>query len=691
MAYPLLAFGVVACAGARGSTPTLAPSSGNRFTLSDIFRLEWADNPRISPNGSQVVFERWRFDSRSDQRRVALWVVGVDGSGLGPLPGAENARGAVWSHDGTRLLYAQVVNSRTQLFSRDLRTGRTTQITQGTAAISSPSWSPDDQAIAVLMFVQDTEPSIARLPAKPADADWGPPFRFIERVTYRRDGYGYLPDGHWHVFIIQLPSGALREITNGPFDDGAPQWMPDGKTVVFSANRSPDWEYSSNTEVYAVPVSGGDPKALTHRAGPDNGPAPSPDGSLIAYTGYDDHVQGYQISRLYLMNADGSGSRVITGGLDRDVVNPTWSADGRGLAFQYDDSGDTKLGYVTLDGDTRVLVSGLGGTSLDRPYPGGSFSVSRTGEYAVTGTSPDHPADVFAVGASGAKRLTQLTAQLFRGKDLGAVETIHYASAFDQRSIEGWIIKPPGFDPSRKYPLVLEIHGGPYLNYGPRFGAELQLYAAAGYVVLYTNPRGSTSYGEQFGNFIHLDYPDHDYDDLMTGVDTILGRGYVDPSRLYVVGGSGGGVLTAWIVGHTHRFRAAVVAKPVINWYSFTLASDAPGYFYKYWMPGFPWQHAEEYLRRSPISYVDSVTTPTMVVTGERDLRTPSEEAEQFYEALKLRRVPAAMLRIPNASHDIAERPGDMMGLVAYTLGWFARYGGTAASSSTIVGVGDLR
>src|SRR4029077_2956689 len=234
-----------------------------------------------------------------------------------------------------------------------------------------------------------------------------------------------------------------------------------------------------------------------------------------------------------------------------------------GLFIQYDDAGDTKLGFLTLDGHVRPLSSGLGGNSLDRPYPGASFSVSRAGAYAATITSPDHPSDVMIGGAGGAdRRLTSLTAGLFAGKQLGAVEDIHYPSSYDHRPIEGWIIKPPGFDPSRKYPLILEIHGGPYLNYGPRVGAELQLYAAAGYVVLYTNPRGSTSYGEEFGNLIHLDYPDHDYDDLMTGVDTVIARGYVDPGELFVVGGSGGGVLTAWIVGHTHRFRAAVVAKP---------------------------------------------------------------------------------------------------------------------------------
>ena len=240
--------------------------------------------------------------------------------------------------------------------------------------------------------------------------------------------------------------------------------------------------------------------------------------------------------------------------------------------------------------------------------------------------------------------------------------------------MQGWVVTPPDFDPSKKYPLLLEIHGGPFAGYGGAFSAEIQLYAAAGNIVLYSNPRGSTGYGEEFGNLIHHDYPNHDYDDLMSGVDAVIARGSVDTNNLFVTGGSGGGVLTAWIVGHTHRFRAAVVAKPVINWYSFVLTADAPAFFYKYWFSGYPWENLEQYMRRSPISYVGNVTTPTMLLTGEEDYRTPSEEVEQFYEALKLLKVPTAMVRIPDASHEIAAKPSNMMAKVAYILAWFEKY-----------------
>jgi acylaminoacyl-peptidase len=239
---------------------------------------------------------------------------------------------------------------------------------------------------------------------------------------------------------------------------------------------------------------------------------------------------------------------------------------------------------------------------------------------------------------------------------------------------------PPDFDPSKKYPMVLEIHGGPFADYGDRFSAELQLYSAAGYVVLYTNPRGSTSYGAEFANLIHHNYPGNDYDDLMSGVDTMIGKGFIDDKRLYVTGGSGGGVLTAWIVGKTDRFRAAVVAKPVINWYSFVLTSDNPNFFYKYWFPGFPWENQELYMKHSPISLVGNVKTPTMLLTGESDFRTPIEETEQYYAALKLRKVDTAMVRIPGASHGIASRPSRLISKVSYILAWFAKYGDSAGN-----------
>jgi acylaminoacyl-peptidase len=417
--------------------------------------------------------------------------------------------------------------------------------------------------------------------------------------------------------------------------------------------------------------------ALTDRRGPDRNPAVSPDGRHIAYLGFDDKRLGYQATQLYVMDSDGSHSRSLTPNLDRDAAAPRWTADSRQLIFQYDDRGSTKLAAIDLTGKIRVLAVDLGGNDVSRPYSGGSFSIAAavkgaTPRFAYTRAAPLAPA-ALATGTSmnDIVTLSDPSDTLLGERTLGAVEEISFASSVDRRPIQGWIIKPPSFDQSRKYPLLLEIHGGPFASYGPSFAAELQLYAAAGYVVLYLNPRGSTGYGQEFADLIHHDYPDNDYGDLMSGVDTVLGRGYIDSERLFVTGGSGGGVLTAWIVGHTERFRAAVVVKPVINWASFVLTADMTNYFYRYWFDAYPWDDLQSYWKRSPLAYVGNVHTPTMLITGEADYRTPSSEAEQFYQALKLRRVDTALVRVPNASHDISARPSLLIDKVAYVLAWF--------------------
>jgi acylaminoacyl-peptidase len=374
------------------------------------------------------------------------------------------------------------------------------------------------------------------------------------------------------------------------------------------------------------------------------------------------------------MNRDGSQSREIATGLDRDIEALHWSGDGRSLFAQYTDEGVGKVARVALDGSVTALADSLGGTAIGRPYSGGSFSVTPDGTVAYTRTSPQRPADVALVRDGRTTRLTELNEDLLAHKQLGEVEEIWWDSSHDGRRVQGWIMKPPEFREGERYPLVLEIHGGPFASYGPHFAAELQLYAAAGNVVLYTNPRGSTSYGEEFGNLIHHAYPGNDYDDLMSGVDAVIERGYVDEDRLFVTGGSGGGVLTAWIVGNTDRFAAAAVQKPVINWASFVLHADGIPFFAKYWFGELPWENIEHYWSRSPLSLVGNVTTPTMLVTGEVDYRTPMSETEQYYAALKLEGVPTAMVRVPEASHGIASRPSQLLAKVTHILGWFDRY-----------------
>jgi acylaminoacyl-peptidase len=649
------------------------------FQPADLFELEHVSDPQISPDGTRIVYVRASNDIMTDGSRRELWIVNYDGSDNRPLiTGEASYSSPRWSPDGSRLLFVSSdENGRAQLFLRWMDTGQTAKLTHLQRSPGGMSWSPDGQWVAFSGFVPEAGEPMATLPAKPPGATWAPPAKVYDRLFYRADGAGFLPEGFTHLFVLPADGGTPRQLTDGSFNyGGAPSWAPDSKSLLISANLREDWEYEPNdSEVYELSLEDGSLTQLTDRRGPDGGPQVSPDGSMIAYTGFDDRYQGFQVSKLYVMNRDGTGVRALTGDLDRSVGQIRWAGDGRGLFFQYSDEGNSKVAFVNLDGTVATLASNLGGLSIGRPYSGGSYSVADNGNFAYTYSRPDHPADL-AVASPGQepRRLTALNEDLFGHKTLGEVEEIWYESSHDGRRIQGWIVKPPDFDPAKKYPLILEIHGGPFANYGDRFSAEMQLYAAAGYVVLYTNPRGSTSYGEEFGNLIHHAYPGNDYHDLISGVDAVIARGYVDEDQLFVTGGSGGGVLSSWIVGHTDRFAGAAVQKPVINWYSWVLTADFGGNAYKYWFPALPWEDPEHYLSRSPIQFVGNVTTPTMLITGEVDWRTPISESEQFYQALKIRKIDTALVRIPEASHGIAARPSHLLTKVAHILGWFERY-----------------
>ena len=653
--------------------------ASSRFMPADVFQLEYASDPRISPDGSQVVYVRNFMDVMKDRRRSNLWILNFDGTKHRPLTsGNNNHRSPRWSPSGDRLLYLSSEEEGSQIYVRFMDTGQTAKLSRLSASPGNLSWSSDGQWIAFTMFVKEQTKSFAEMPNKPEGAQWAEPARVVDSLLYRSDGGGYLEPGNTHLFVMPAEGGSPRQLTFGSYNhSGAPSWSADGKTLYFSANRKPDWVYDPvESEVFAYSFETGSLSALTERDGPDRGPRVSPDGKKIAYLGFDDRLQGFQVTELFMMNRDGSGKKSLSKDLDRSVGGPIWSSDSKGVFFQYHDKGNTKIARLSLSGKLTQVASDLGGTSIGRPYSGGSFTVA--GErFAYTQSKPGYPADI-AVGTVGkpVKRITELNRDLFGHKQLGACKELWFDSSHDGRKIQGWVVTPPGFDEKKKYPMILEIHGGPFTNYGDRFSAEVQLFAAAGYVVLYINPRGSTSYGEAFGNLIHHNYPGQDYDDLMSGVDALIKRGFVDEERLYVTGGSGGGVLTSWIVGKTDRFKAAVVAKPVINWTSFALTADAYNFFYKYWFPGFPWDHPEMYRKRSPLSLVGNVTTPTMLLTGEEDYRTPISESEQYYQALQLRKVPSVMVRIPGASHGIAARPSNLISKVVHILKWFEKYSG---------------
>ncbi len=651
----------------------------------DVFDLESATDPQISLDGKRIVFVRNGFDVMKDRGRSRLWIVNADGTDPKPLTdGTGNEHSPRWSPDNKRLAYVSDVSGKPQLHCLWLGTRETAKLTSLTTAPAAPAWSPDGKHIAFAAFVEGAEKPFIDMPAKPAGAEWAPPAKVIKDTVYRFDGQGYLKHGHRHLFVVPAEGGASRQVTTGPHDHcGArfraaetPAWFPDEKSLVVSADRGKDaGDDPYGSHLYEVQLADGALKRLTDGNGPHHSAAISPDGKHIAYLGFEDKRVAYQQTKLYVMNRGGTGNRVLAESLDREVSRPTWDLGDRGVYVQYPEHGDIKVALVNLNGKHEVVAEHVGGVDLGRPYSGGSYSASSGGVIAVTLASANRPSDVGirTRADSAPRRVTNLNENLLKYRTLGEMQEVWFPG-HDGKKVQGWYVTPPGFDAQKKYPLILEIHGGPYADYSPHFAAEIQLYAAAGYVVLYLNPRGSTGYGEAFAQLINGNYPGHDYDDLMSGVDFVIKKGFIDDRNLFVTGGSGGGVLTAWIVGKTDRFRAAVSSKPVINWTSFVLTADMPGFFANYWLTSMPWNKPEEAHRRSPLSLVGQVKTPTMLLTGEEDHRTPISESEQFYAALKLRGVDTALVRFPEASHAIVDRPSRLIAKTLYVLKWFETY-----------------
>ncbi|WP_114228217.1 MULTISPECIES: S9 family peptidase [Sphingomonas] len=646
------------------------------LTGADLFNFAVAADPQISPDGRQIAYTRLTADPLKDRMTSTIWLIDVATGQQRPLiAGTGGPSSPRWSPDGKRLAYVSGADGGSpQLFVRWMDRGDSVRVTGLPDSPSDMAWSPDGRRIAYVMRVPGDEPKLGTAPAKPEGATWAPPLQVIDKVTYRADGAGYLQAGFDHIFLVDADGGAPRRLTSGSFNHEGPlSWTPEGRTLLFSANLKPDWELNAlDSEIYALPVDGGQPVALTHRNGPDQGPRVSPDGRLIAFTGYDDHGKGFEQAHLYVMNRDGSGVRELAPSLDRNIDSLDW-AGGR-LVAGYEEAGGYKVSRIGLDGRVSPLASGAVGAGLDRPYAGGSWSVARDGTVAFTSGNALSPADVSVARGGNARRLTRLNELWLGGKRLGEVRAFT-ARAPDGGSVPSWLVLPPTYQPGTKVPLILEIHGGPYSSYGPNFSTDDQLYAAAGYAVLYTNPRGSTGYGQAFADGIEKTYPASDFDDLMAAVDGAIAQGVADPDNLFVTGGSGGGILTAWIVGKTNRFRAAAAQKPVINWTSMALTADGVPFFAKYWMGKLPWQDPQGYWARSPLGLVGNVKTPTLVVVGSEDYRTPVSEAEQYYAALKLAGVPTTLVKVPGASHGgLASRPSQSAAKASAILAWFDRY-----------------
>jgi dipeptidyl aminopeptidase/acylaminoacyl peptidase len=651
-----------------GPAPLLGQDNTRTLSLEMYLDMESVSSPQVSPDGTQIVYTRGWVDKMNDSRESSIWIMNSDGTRNRFLVDGSSP---AWSPDGTRIAFtARGEPSGSQIFVRWMDDeGAVTQITRVENGPGSLRWSPDGEHIAFTMSVDSDEGWSVSLPGRPDGASWTAPPKVVTRASYRRDRVGYTDSGYRHVFVVPAEGGTPRQLTDGDWNHSGGEWTADGRELVFSANRSEtaelDWRES---DVYAVEVASGAIRQLTTRRGIDGNPLPSPDGGAIAYTGADWNTDTYRNAGIYLMDPDGSNPRLISGDFDRQLTGGMmWAPDGSGLYFSANDAGTRNLHFVSADGGVRQVTQG---THLLV-----ATSMSDDGNLLVgTRTSPHQPGDVVAFSPDRpdqARQLTRVNDDILAGVRLGELSEIWYESV-DGFQIQGWYITPPGFDPAERYPMMLAIHGGPHGMYNVGFNFGWQEHAANGYVVLYTNPRGSTGYGSAFANAIKNAYPGKDFDDLMNGVDELLDMGFVDEQNMFVYGCSGGGVLTSWTVGHTDRFAAASANCPVTNWLSFVGTTDGIGWYRNF--EKFPWEDPSEHLRRSPLMYVGNVSTPTMLMTGENDLRTPMPQTEEYYAALKVLGVPTAMIRFNDEWHGTSSKPSNFMRTQLYLREWFQRH-----------------
>jgi dipeptidyl aminopeptidase/acylaminoacyl peptidase len=662
------------------------------ITETDIYAFQWIANPQISPDGGRIVYTLVKVTPKHDGYETALWMVASSGGAARQITSGPQDSDARWSPDGKTLAFVRGAEGKPgQIFVLSMEGGEARPLTDLPKGASGPVWSPDGHTIA---FASTT---VAKDFEKKDKEEEKSDVRVITRAVYRANGAGYPdPDRPAHIWTVAAPRvpGAVekaKQITSGEFAEGDITWSRDGAKIYFTSNRVKEPYYQPpDSDIYEVSASGGAIAKVASIDGPIGGLALSPDGSHMAFVGAMQGVpeRSYSQPDLFLTSlTPGATPKNLTAGYDYDVAGgvggdqapprgggrskPYWSADGRSIFVTCGEEGAVNLKRIDAEtGKVSALTTGDHDVYAYSSTPDGS-------KVAVLISTPTNIGDLFMVdGKSGrAEKITNINGELFSKLNVTEPETIWYKS-FDGRRIQAWAQRPPDFQAGKKYPLILDIHGGPHAAYGFTFDHEFQWMAAKGYIVLYPNPRGSTNYGQDFGNIIQYHYPGDDYKDLMAGVDELIARVWVDPEKLGVTGGSGGGVLTNWTIGHTTRFKAAVSQRSIADWAGFWYTADFT-LFTPSWFRGAPWEQEADFKERSPITYITKITTPLMLIEGEADYRTPpADGGEQMFRALKYLKKPVVMVRFPGESHELSRsgKPTHRVERLQHIVGWFDKY-----------------
>ena len=697
------------------AAPAFAQKRG--ITEKDLFTFVWVADPQISPDGSQVAFVRVTTDEKKDQYESGIWLARTDGSEPPrKLTGGSRDNTPRWSADGRRLAFVRSVDKDgkpqpAQIFVMSMDGGEARAITEIPRGAGNPQWSPDGRTIAFSSSARLDElkkEEEKKQEAKKDDADkedekkekpHESDVRVITNAVYRANGvpdFGYVdPERPSHIWTVAVPEAAAelatpRQVTSGEFSENNFQWSPDGSRIFFVSTRVKEpYYYPNDSDLYSVAVSGGEPTKVLSIDGTISDYTFSPDSKRVAFVGtlHGNPVRSYSQSDLWVADLPGGAPRNLTANYDFDVDGglggdqraprggapsaPAWSKDGRTVFVKIGEQGDANIKRIDVaSGKVDAVTKGHHDVM--------AYTVDANAQkVAVILSTQTAVGDVQVLDpASGAlKKLTTFNDDLFNQLTLSEPEEIWYTS-FDGKKIQGWILKPPDFEASKKYPMILEIHGGPHSAYGNTFTHEFQWMAAKGYVVLFTNPRGSSNYGQDFGNIIQFKYPGDDYKDLMAGVDEILKKGYVDENRMGVTGGSGGGLLTNWVVTQTTRFKAAVSQRDISDWTTFWYTADF-WLFNPTWFQKAPFEDPQDFDKRSPITYVKNIQTPLMFILGDEDWRTPpSAGGEELFRALKYLKRPTVMVRFPGENHELSRsgKPWHRVERLQHIVGWFDKY-----------------